>query len=108
MPIQGPRRTDLYVPESTSYLIDNTWQVPFEMDAKRKEIGNHQDVVDTPRHQRFHGAFQAGLPQLQKCRFHGFEPPGGGELAGDGSYGLISRVEARAVGENDDSGGQVP
>ena len=56
------------------------------MDAKGEEIRNHQDVVNTPRRQGFHGAFQAGLAQLQKCRFHGFEPPGGGELAGYGAH----------------------
>ena len=78
------------------------------MNAKREEVRNHQDVLDTPRHQRFHGAFQAGLTQLQESRFHGFEPPGGSQLAGDGSHCLIRRFQTRSVGENDDSSGQVP
>ena len=96
------------MPESSSYPIDNTRQISFKMHAKGKEIRNHQDVVNTARHECFDGAFEVGLAQLQKRSFHGFEPAGGGQLAGGGTHRLISRFQARAVSENDDSGGQVP
>ena len=61
MPIQRSCRTDLYVPNPVGYLTDNKRQITFKVNAEGEEIGNHQDVVDTPRHQRFHGAFQAGF-----------------------------------------------
>ena len=95
------------MPDSLRYLIDNKWQIPLKVNAKGKEIRNHEDVVDTPCHQCFDGSAQIGLAQLQKCSFHGFEPPGSGQLTSDGPHRLISRLEARAVGEKDDSG-QAP
>jgi len=108
MPIQRCRRSNLHIPDPPLYLIDNTRQISLQMDAKSKEIGNHQNVMNTPCRQRFHGAFQAGFTQFQKCRFYDFEPPGADELSSDGAHRFISRFQAGAVGENDDSGGQVP
>ncbi len=78
------------------------------MDAKGEEIRNHQDVVHTPRYQSLNGAFQTWFAQLQERSFYDFQRPGGGELPGNGAHGLIRRLQPGTVGEDDDSGGQVP
>ena len=107
MPVQRRRRTDSNASECSGYLIDNTRQIAFEMNADGEEVGDHQDVVDTMSDQRFDRAWQAGFAQFQKRGLDGFEPYGGGQLAGDGMHGLVGRLEARSVGEDDDSSGQV-
>ena len=107
MPVERRRRTDSHASAFPGYLIDNARQIAFEMNAQGEEVGDHQDVVDTLSDQRFDRALQARRAQFQKGGLDGFEPSGGGQLVGDGAYGLVGRFEARSVGEYDDSSGQV-
>jgi hypothetical protein len=86
--------------------VDEPWKVAFQMHAEGKEIGDDQDSGNAFRQKYGDGAVQRGLAEFEKSGFDVREIAGAGKVCGDGAHGLVGRLDAGTVGEDDDAGDQ--
>ena len=84
--------------------IDEAWKVALQMRAEGEEIGNDQDAGGAFRQKCGDGAVERGVADFEESSFHVSEIAGAGKVGGDGAYGLVGRLDAGTVGEDDDAG----
>lgn len=83
-----------------TYGIDDPWQIPLEVRAKRQKVGHNNHVTDTSLKEAGDGARQIGRSQFQKCRFYMREAAGARQSRRDHLHSLVSLWYARAVREH--------
>jgi hypothetical protein len=86
--------------------VDEAWEVALQVHAEGKEVGDDQDAGDAFRQKCGDGAIEGGLAEFEEGSFHMREVAGAGEVGSDGADGLVGRLDAGAVGEDDDAGDQ--
>jgi hypothetical protein len=85
--------------------LDDPGQIALHVEAKRQEVWQDYDPARA-RHGELSGRIlEAGLAELEESGDNVWMPGFAGEFCGHGADGLVRRLDARAVSEDDDARG---
>src|ERR1019366_2052382 len=77
------------------------------MEARGEEVRDDHDALHTASHQPIGSLFQTGSAEFQEGGFDDRIVARACQIGGGRAHGLVRRFDARAVGEDDDSGGHA-
>ncbi len=93
MPIERRRDLDLNSGMHAANLLDQSRQIPLQVEAQREKVWNHDDVGDPAPGQDIHRAAQIRRSTLQKRGLY--------RLVSYRPHRIIRRFDARPMGEHD-------
>ena len=104
MPVQWLRGNQLYVAVKLSNATHDSREVTLEVEAQGQKIGNDDDPPETLSGKQCYGPREIGLAEFKEGSLDPAETTRLGQFRGYRPNGLVSRLDARAVGEDDDRG----
>ena len=101
MPIERRRDLDLNSGMHAANLLDQSRQIPLQVEAQREKVWNHDDVGDPAPGQNIHRAAQIRRAALEKRGLHRLVSSAPGHLSRYRPDRIIRRFDARPVREHD-------